>query len=177
MFKEINNIKLFFEEPNREFHLRELSRILKKSPVTIKKYLSEFVEIGVLRCRKDNILEIYSANLENFYYKEYKKIYNKFKIIDCGLLDFLKVEFNIPTIILFGSYERGEDNKNSDVDIFILSEIKKDLKLEKYEKLINKEIQLHIMNKKEFENTKKNNPCLINSIINGTILSGIIEVL
>lgn len=177
MFKEINNLKLFFEEPNREFHLRELSRLLKKNPVTIKNHLSDFVKIGVLTCKKERGLEMYRSNIENFYYKEYKKIYNRFKIIESELLNFLKKEFNIPTIIIFGSYERGEDNKNSDIDIFILSEIKKDLNLDKYERIIKRSIQLHIMNKREFENAKKDNPDLIDSIINGSIIQGVIEVL
>ena len=119
MFKEINSLKLFFEEPQREFHLRELSRIIKKNPVTIKKNLFEFVKIGILSRRKERGLEIYSSNTENFYYKEIKKIHNRFKIIDSGLLDFLKNEFNLPTIFLFGSFQRGEDNKNSDVDILV----------------------------------------------------------
>ena len=177
MFNQLNDLKIFFEDPNKEFHLRELARILKKNPVTIKRHLQGFVKLGVLNCKKERRLEIYSSNTENFYYKEYKKVYNRFKIIESGLLNFLKKEFNLPTIILFGSYERGEDNKNSDVDIFILTEIKKHINLEFYEKKINRPIQLHIMNKKEFQKAKKDNPDLINSIINGSLLSGFTEVL
>ena len=177
MFKEINNLKLFFEEPNREFHLREFARIVKKNPITVKHYLQEFVKLGLLVCKKERGLELYSSNAENFYYKEYKKIYNRFKIIESGLSDLLKKEFNLPILILFGSYEKGEDTKNSDVDIFILSEIKKKINLEKYEKKLNRPIQLHLMNRKEFNNIKKINPDLINSIINGSVINGFIEVL
>jgi len=177
MFKEINNLKLFFEEPTRQFHLRELARLVKKNPVTVQRYLQEFVKSGALTRKKERGLEMYSSNTENLYYKEYKKIYNRFKLIESGLLDFLKKEFSLPTIILFGSYERGEDNENSDVDIFILTETKKDINLENYEKKIKKRIQLHIMAKNEFLKAKKDNPDLINSIINGTILNGFIEVL
>jgi len=177
MFKELNNIKLFFEEPNKEFHLREFGRLLKKNPVTVKNYLQEFAKIGVLSCKKERGLEIYSSNTENFYYKEYKKIYNWFKIIESELIYLLKKEFNLPVIILFGSYAKGEDNKNSDVDIFILSEIKKKINLDNYEKKINRPIQLHLMNMKEFQTFKNKNPDLINSILNGYIMNGFIEVL
>ena len=31
MFKEINNLRIFFEEPEKEFHLRGIARILKNS--------------------------------------------------------------------------------------------------------------------------------------------------
>lgn|SRR3989338_10373040 len=177
MFKEINNLKLFFEEPTREFHLRELARLMRRNPVTVKNYLKEFVKIGVLSRKKERMLEIYSSNTEDFYYKQYKKIYNQLKLIESGLLDFLKNEFNLPIIITFGSYERGEDNKNSDLDIFLLTELKKEMQLDNYEKKIGRPIQLHIMNGREFANAKKDNPDLVNSIINGSILNGFLEVL
>ena len=177
MFTELNNLKIFFEEPTREFHLRQLSRLLKRNPVTIKNYLSGFIKLGILLSKKERNLELYSSNTENFYYKEYKKIYNRFKLIESGLLEFLNKNFNLPLIILFGSYERGEDNKNSDVDIFILSEIKKEINLDNYEKKICRPIQLHLMNKEEFYKAKKYNFNLINSIINGSILNGFFEVL
>jgi len=177
MFKEINNLKLFFDEPTKEFHLRQLARLFKKNPVTVKRYLGKYTKNGVLTRKKERRLELYSANPEGFYYTEYKKIYNRLKLIESGLLDFLKKEFSLPLIILFGSYEKGEDNKNSDIDLFVLTEIKKDMDFKKYEKGIGKSIQLHIMNRKEFQKAKKDNPDLINSIINGSILHGFIEVL
>lgn len=177
MFKEMNYLKLFFEEPTREFHLRELARILKKNPVTVKKHLQDFIKQEVLNCKKEKHLEIYTANQESTQYKEYKRTYNRFKIIDSKILDFLDEKFSFPTIILFGSYEKGEDNNNSDIDIFILSEVKEEVDTEPYKKRLNRPIQLHIMNKKEFERAKIKNPELINSIINGSVLKGFIEVL
>jgi len=176
MFKELNILKIFFEKPNEEFHLRQLAKLFKQSPVTVKKHLKEFVKIGILRVKKERGMELYSSNIENFYYKEYKRVYNRFQIIESGLLDFLKKEFHMPIIILFGSYERGEDNVNSDIDIFILTEIKKRVNLGDYEKKLHRPIQLHIMNRKEFQKAKKENPDLINSIINGSVLNGFLEI-
>ena len=177
MFIELVNLKLFFEEPNREFHLRELARLMRKNPVTVKKYLESAVKLNILKRRKERGLELYSSNTEDFYYKEYKKIYNRLKFIESGLLDYLKEEFHLPTILLFGSYARGEDNRNSDVDVFVLSEVKKTPDLSNFEKKINRTIQMHIFNRKGFEAAKKTNKDLINNIINGTILHGFIEVL
>ena len=92
MFKELNAIKIFFEEPERQFHLREISRILKKNPVTIKKHLSEFVKKGILSREKQRGLELYSSNTEEHQYKELKKIYNKNKLFNSGLIEFLNKE-------------------------------------------------------------------------------------
>ena len=177
MFNELDNLKVFFEEPAREFHLRELSRITKKNPVTVKTHLKMFVKIGVIKRKKERNLELYSANTENFHYKEYKRVYNKTKLLESGLINFLKDELSLPTIVLFGSYEKGEDNQNSDIDIFILTEAKKQLDMDNYEKKLNRSVQLHIINRKEFETMKKKNPDIINNIINGSVLCGFIEVL
>ncbi|HUS50453.1 MAG TPA: nucleotidyltransferase domain-containing protein [Candidatus Paceibacterota bacterium] len=176
MFKEINNLRIFFEEPEREFHLREIARILKKNPVTVKKHLEKFIEKGVLNLKKERKFYFYSSNTENPSYKEIKRQYNRDKLINSNLIDFLKKEFNLPTIILFGSYEKGEDNKNSDVDICIITESRKDVDIKKYEKIINRKIQLHIFKNEEFKKLKIKNKNLFNSIINGYKIYGLLEI-
>lgn len=177
MFKELDNLRLFFEEPEREFHLRELARLMKKNPVTVKSALLKPVQKKIITVKKERGLELYSSNIENKNYKEYKKIFNRMKLIESGFLEFLENQFNYPVIILFGSYGRGEDNNISDIDIFILTEIKKNILADKYEKKLKRRIQLHIMNRKEFEKHKRANPELINSIINGFVIGGFFEVL
>ena len=127
MFKEINNLKIFFEEPEREFHLREIARIIRKNPVTVKRKLEEFVKKKVLSLKKERKFYFYSSNVENPVYKEVKRQYNREKLTNSGLIDFLKEEFNFPVIILFGSFEKGEDNKNSDVDLCIITNTKKEI--------------------------------------------------
>ena len=176
MFKEINNLRIFFEEPEREFHLREIARILKKNPVTVKKHLEKFIEKGVLNLKKERKFYFYSSNTENPSYKEIKRQYNRDKLIDSNLIDFLKKEFNLPVIILFGSYEKGEDNKNSDVDICIITESRKDVDIKKYEKIINRKIQLHIFKNEEFRKLRIKNKNLFNSIINGYKIYGLLEI-
>ena len=176
MIKKINNLKIFFEEPEKEFHLREIARIMNKNPVTIKRFLDEFVKKGILFLKKERKFHLYSSNSESPDYKELKRQYNKEKLIDSGLIDFLKKEFNLPTIILFGSFEKGEDNKNSDIDMCIISETKKEIFIEKYEKIINKKIQLHIFNHEEFKKLKIKNKDLFINVINGYKLSGLLEI-
>lgn len=176
MFKEINNLKIFLEEPEKEFHLREVARITKKNPVTVKRMLAEQVKSRVLRLKIERRFYLYSANTENPDYKSMKRQYNQFKLIKSSLIDSIKREFNLPTIILFGSYEKGEDNENSDVDIFILTETKKEIGLIKFERKIKRRIQLHIFSHKQFKALKSKNRGLFNSIINGTRIYGELEL-
>ena len=61
--------------------------------------------------------------------------------------------------------------------MFILTNIEKNFKLEKYEKILKRKVSLHKFTEKEFQNMKLKNPELINNIINGIKLSGKLEII
>tara|TARA_B100001971_G_C18152189_1_gene516458 strand:- start:541 stop:1086 length:546 start_codon:yes stop_codon:yes gene_type:complete len=181
MSKTINNWKimeLFFNNPNRDFHIRESAKLIAINPMTASKYLDKFVKENLLLKRKERNNILFSANTENILFKEEKKHYNIIKIMKSGLIKYFEKELNYPkSIILFGSYAKGENIQESDIDIFIMSEIKKKFNLEKFEKILKADMQLFIYSKKEFNEMKKKNKELLNNIINGVKLSGFIEVI
>ncbi|MBI2135854.1 nucleotidyltransferase domain-containing protein [Candidatus Woesearchaeota archaeon] len=57
--------------------------------------------------------------------------------------DFLFNEFPGCAVILFGSYSRGEDIEGSDIDIAILTNKKLELNLERYNKKLERHINIH----------------------------------
>lgn len=177
MFENLDNLKPFFEAPHNRFHLRELAKLLNLSPSTVDKKLENFLKLRILKVKQEKIYKMYSAEPENPLFKQYKISYNILKLIKSGLLDFLNDKFLHPTIIVFGSYAKGEDIKKSDIDLFILSEIKKEINLNQYEKFLDRRIQLFLMNKKEFERAKQKTPELINNILNGIKLAGFLKIL
>ena len=69
-------------------------------------------------------------------------------------------------IILFGSYSRGEDIENSDIDIAIISNKKLNLDLEKYKRFLNRVINIH-----EINLNKISSEFLFN-LYNGIVLGG-----
>jgi predicted nucleotidyltransferase len=73
-------------------------------------------------------------------------------------------------IILFGSASKGEDLQESDLDIFMECEETK-LNLLKYEKIINRKI--NILFNPKFNNLSNE---LKNNIMNGIILKGYIKL-
>ena len=72
-------------------------------------------------------------------------------------------------MILFGSYARGEDLENSDIDIFLECK-KEEINLSNFENHLNRKIQLHF--KDNFKNYPKE---LKNNIVNGIVLDGYLE--
>ncbi|MBI2148380.1 nucleotidyltransferase domain-containing protein [Candidatus Woesearchaeota archaeon] len=169
MFKELKTLKPFFEEPNKEFNVREVSRLLKIAPATASKELKSLSKIGILKDRKERMLNLYKSNLENSLYKDLKIFYSIRKIKESGLVDSLNNFYLRPTIILFGSSAYGTDTETSDLDIVILSEKTKDFsETNKFEKKLNKKIQFFIL--KDIKDLR--NDHLINNVINGIIIQG-----
>ena len=170
-------LKYFFEEPNRAFHIRELAKLTKLAPTTVTSYLEYFRKKGLLTKQKERNYVLYRAETTNQFFKEEKKHYNIIKLKESGLIDFLNEELNYPeTIILFGSYAKAENIKGSDIDLFVLSETKKELNLNKFEKELKAKIQLFIHTKREFNIMKSKNKELLNNIINGVKIQGFLEV-
>jgi|SRR3989344_1852132 len=172
MLKNLNILKLFFEEPMREFNVREVARIIKLSPPKVSKELKIFAKEEILKWRKERILDLYKANIESERYKDAKIYYNINKLKESGLIEELNKFYLKPIIVLFGSYASGLDIETSDIDILIISEKTNEFKdLKKFETKLKKKIQ--IFNVKNIKNLK--NKELINNIINGIVIQGKIK--
>jgi predicted nucleotidyltransferase len=170
-------ISKLMEESEREFHIREMAKILNMSPTTISKKISFLTKENLIISKRMSNHLLFKANTENIKFKQLKKEYNFQKLITSGLIEHLENELNHPeAIILFGSFAKGEDIPRSDIDIFIVSPNKKEINLEKFEKNLRHNIQIFTHSKKEIETMKKTNKELLNNIINGTVILGYLEV-
>ncbi|HLC87194.1 MAG TPA: nucleotidyltransferase domain-containing protein [Candidatus Nanoarchaeia archaeon] len=175
MEKKLTILKPFFEEPNRKFSIRELSRILKINHTTVRQYLNHLVKEGFLSIKKEGLYSFYQLILTKKTLN-LKLYYNLEKIRECGLVEDLENNYDLPVIVLFGSYASAMDDKTSDIDICLISNIEKEFLTEKYEKKLNRKISLHKFNKKSWQKIKKTNPHLGDNICNGIVLSGELEI-
>ncbi len=167
-------LEFFIKEPEQEFHIRKISKILKKSPTTISKYLKNFEKQGILKSKKKLNHLLFKANHENEKFRILKLNYNLKSLYESNLIDYLIKEFNYPeAIILFGSFSKAENAQKSDIDILVISPLKKDVELDKFEKKLNNEIQLFVYSKKTL---KKINKELMNKFVNGIVIYGFWEV-
>ena len=165
---------VFFEEPTKRHYLIEISKKSKIAHTSVKKHLSTLKKLSIIKesieKKGSRNFPIYTADINNKNYKNYKKIYNFLKLKESKLIDFLKDKLMPKSIILFGSYQRGEDVEDSDIDLFIECKEEK-LDLSNFKKQLKRNIQLHFK-----ENFKKYPKELKNNIINGMILEGYLEV-
>lgn len=150
---------------------REIAKILKVSPTAIKNSIKKLKDNNFIKIEKTKTINFTSFNRDNPKAIDLKRAENIKNIYLSGLSDFLEKELAGSTIILFGSYSRGEDTKTSDIDIAVIERKDKILKLEEYERALNRKINVNFYNswKKIHENLK-------NNILNGILLHGSIEL-
>jgi len=163
----------FFESPYKEAYLRELSKKLKLSPFAVKKYLDWFVKEGlILEERKAN-LRYFKANINNLFFRHLKIAFSIKLIMKSGLISYLKENIsNTSSITLFGSTAKGEDDKESDIDILIIGK-NKYTDTHKFREKTGKEINLHIFSWGEWnEKAKKDSPFYYEVISSGIKLHG-----
>ena len=165
---------IFLDNPGQEFHVREVARLTKKSPTTVSNKLKKFKKESLLTSKKERNHLLYKANTENKSYRDLKFFYNLKNIRTSGLIDYLNEYYNYPSaIILFGSFRKADNISSSDIDLCVITSKKEEPKLDKFEKKLKHKIQLFNFSKKEFI---KQNPQLMNNIINGFVLECFLEV-
>ena len=160
-------LAMFFDYPSREFHLRELSRVLKLSMPTIIAATDKLAKEGLVIKAKDKILTKTKANRENSWFIRQKRVYNLERIYASGVLDYISKAYNCPkAIILFGSFSRGEDIENSDIDIAVFSNKRLNLEVKAHEKLLKRNISIHEINIEKISQEFRSN------LANGVLMEG-----
>jgi len=167
-----NRIKeYFFINPTVKLRVREIERTLKLPLPSVIRYCKELEKEDILSIHKIGNVNFYTANRNEKYFLE-KKLFNIKQLYKSDLVNHLKIELSNPSIVLFGSYSKGEDIENSDIDLYIETPSKQKIDLLIYEKKLKRRIQIF-----QHKNIKEiKNPGLANNIINGITLNNQIEV-
>ena len=163
--------EVFFKEPTKHHYLLEISRQINLAHTSVKKHLETLEELGIIiksyETKAGRKYPLFKANIDNNSYKRYKKIYNFDSLNELATKIYEKI--SPKSIVLFGSYSRGEDTEDSDIDLFVECSEEK-INLAEYEKKLYRKIQLHF--KKSLRNYEKGMQI---NIINGVVLKGYLE--
>jgi len=160
----------FFDFPRKEFHMREISRRVKLAQPSVILHLKALLQEKYIIKEKKGIYPTFRANREFEKFKLLKKMNIVLRIQESGLLSYLYDSCLPEAIILFGSAAWGEDTEESDLDIFLACS-SQNLQLEKYEKILNRKINVFF--EKDISRLSAE---LKNNILNGVILKGYLKV-
>ncbi|MFH1770181.1 MAG: nucleotidyltransferase domain-containing protein [archaeon] len=168
-----NKIKeYFFVNPTTKLRVRQIERETKTPLPSVIRYTKELEKEEILKSQKISNVKFYSADRSSKEYLIEKKLFNIKQIMTTKLIKQIVKEYDNANIVLFGSYSKGEDVENSDIDIYVESSNKNKINLNKYETELKRNIQIF-----KYQNLKEiKNKDFVNSIINGIVLNGFIEV-
>jgi len=168
-YQGINVLSFFLGNPTLEIHLKEISRRLKISPATAKRFCDLYSIKNILISEKKSNSIFFKLNNLNNYVIELKRIYALTQIKD-NWKDISNED--IKSIAVYGSYVSGEYSEKSDIDIFILSR-KKVINTSfilKFQEKIKKEVNVTKMTYMEWQKLKQKKDSFVNEILNNYFL-------
>lgn len=170
-------LSIFFNYPTTSFSAREVARLTKITHPTVLSALNKLSKLSLVRKEitknKSGIGKNHSwmADNEKETFRQYKKLNNLKNIYLSKLISKVVRDLSPNTIVLFGSYSRGEDIEGSDIDLFVQSS-EKELNLKSYEQKLHRKINITFVN-----NIKEIKQELLQNVINGVVLHGYLEVI
>lgn len=170
MIKKTNTQKMlghFFTYPLKETYLRELSRELKLSMPAVTASVHNLGKEGLVTITRGKALTTVKANVAHPFFRRLKRVHNLEQLYLSGLTDFiLKNEDEPQAIVCFGSYSRGEDTEQSDVDIAVVGGSQREIDTASFDKTLKRGVSIHLVDLKKISKEFHNNLC------NGIVLEG-----
>jgi len=166
-------LRLLFIKAGASLNQRQISKNLDVSQPAVMKAIPNLEKKGLIKIKQDKESKRWAIELNRDNYKllQLKRADNLKQIYESGLSDCLEKEFAGSTIILFGSYARGEDTISSDIDIAVIGRKEKNIDLAKFEKILERKININF-----YESLSKIHKNLKENLFNGIMLFGGIEL-
>lgn len=166
-------LRLLFVKTGSILNQRQIANFLDVSQPAIMKAIPNLEKEKFIIVDKNKETKRWSIKLnsENHKVMQLKRVDNLKQIYESELALFLEKEFAGGTIILFGSFSRGDDTINSDIDIAIIGRKEKTVDLEHFEKILERVIRINFYS--SFKDIHKN---LKENLFNGIVLAGGIEL-
>lgn len=155
LFTSKTRVKLLSEmllNSDREYHIRELSRIIGISPIYVQKELRNLQSLGLLTSRKQGNMVLYVLDKRSTISDDLKRIFLKTELVGTEILkslDSAKIQY----ALIYGSFAKGVETTKSDIDLLVIGDIDENVLLKsvsKAEGKVGREISYVLWTPKEF---------------------------
>lgn len=151
---------------------REIAKLLGVSPTAVGKSIPLLVAEDLALIDRQATMNVKLISLErNMKAMLYKKIENMKQFYEHNFQEFLEETYPGTTIILFGSYAKGEDIVSSDIDVAIIGATKKNVSFSSFEKIFERTISVQ-----QYSSFKDIHKELLENLCNGVVLAGSVQL-
>ncbi|MFA5360545.1 MAG: nucleotidyltransferase domain-containing protein [Candidatus Paceibacterota bacterium] len=162
-------LEIFFNHPENAFYLRQISRFLGKEPGVFQRDINNLVKDGILESYYEGNNRFFKINKKYPLYKDLKNIFFKTIGAKGELEKILKDIKGVKNAFIYGSFAKGEEQKQSDIDLCIIGSIDENSlirKLTQLEKKLEREINYILIDEKEYKDRLKNKDSFLENINN-----------
>jgi len=163
-------LRLLFVKAGTQLNQRQIANLIGVSQPAVVKAM---VGLDMTKVSQDKQTKRWSIELdrENRRAMQLKRADNLRQIYESDLADCLEREFAGATVILFGSYSRGEDTVSSDIDIAVIGRKEKRYDFAQFEKALERRININFYD--SFAGVHKS---LRENLFNGIVIAGGVEI-
>ena len=160
----------FFTHTDESFFVRQIASILKEDPTNVSREMAKLEELGILRSKRNGNLKHFQANPECPFFKELKGLVLKTTGVAGRIRAAMEKLAGIEYAFIYGSYAKGEEKADSDVDLLIIGDVdmdRLDSNLGKLEKTLGREINYVLYSMEEFKSKKKAKDGFLMDVLSG----------
>ena len=170
---QLEILRFLYLQAGVKFNANQLAKRIGVSQTAIAKALPLLVKEELVKQEQDKESGRYAIELnrDNPLVISLKRAENLKMLYESSLPQYLYDSLPGTTIILFGSYSRGDDTATSDIDIAVIGIKEKELDLSSFTKKLGRDIVCNFYG--SLTDVLNN---LRNNLLNGIVLSGSIEV-
>ncbi|MBI1952907.1 MAG: nucleotidyltransferase domain-containing protein [Candidatus Omnitrophica bacterium] len=166
---------LFYTNPKKSFYMQEAGRILGKKPGVFQRTLNALVEEGLLKSEYRGHARFFQADTRHPLYPELKRIVAKTSGVEGVLREMVKRLPEVKTALIYGSFAKGSQRKDSDIDLLIVgkSHVENRLirEIARLEKKFQREINYKLYSEDEYRQKRnKGDPFLEEVLTDSKIL-------
>jgi predicted nucleotidyltransferase len=148
----------FYSHPDESFFVRQLASILNEDSTNLSRELSNLEKISILTSARQGNLKLFKANPQCPFFTELKGLILKTTGVFGEIKSALKTLSGTEYALIFGSYARGEENAQSDIDLMIVGDVdidSLDERMADLEKKLGRSINYLTFDSREFSQKKK----------------------
>jgi predicted nucleotidyltransferase len=160
--------RLYFTNPDQEYYLRELERILRTPVSMIRKELTRLEDDGLFLSKKRGNLTYYLLDQSYPLFDELKSIVFKTIGVQGLLRESLGRMGGVEVAFIYGSFAKHEEGGRSDIDLLIVGKIDESKllpKINKLERVLKREINYSIFQRDEFNHKVKEKDPFITDLL------------
>ncbi len=161
-------LSIFYLNAEKEFYMHELGRMLGKKPGVFQRSINKLVDEGILTSEYRANIRYFKVNKKYALYKELKGLILKLSGVKQAISKILEKYPQIKVAFIYGSFARGKEKSNSDIDLFFIGKADENRLLNSFEileKKFSRELNYKILSEEEIKKEVKEKDPFILSLL------------